>query len=45
MIESDDARKNDLEAYILSMRSGISEGEKYGAFVKAHWQQSSLRCT
>lgn len=28
------ARKNDLEAYILSMRSGISEGAKYGSFIK-----------
>lgn len=29
------ARKNDLEAYILGMRGGIAEGGKYAAYVKA----------
>ena len=29
------ARKNDLEAYILGMRSGITEGGKYAAYIKA----------
>lgn len=29
------ARKNDLEAYILRMRSGIAEGGKYAAYIKA----------
>jgi len=29
------ARKNDLEAYILGMRSGVAEGGKYSEFIKA----------
>mmetsp|Transcript_58465 Transcript_58465/g.153956 ORF Transcript_58465/g.153956 Transcript_58465/m.153956 type:complete len:775 (+) Transcript_58465:102-2426(+) len=29
------ARKNDLESYILTMRSHIDEGAKYGAYIKA----------
>lgn len=33
-IEETNARKNDLEGYILAMRSGVAEGGKYSAYIK-----------
>mmetsp|Transcript_79931 Transcript_79931/g.226103 ORF Transcript_79931/g.226103 Transcript_79931/m.226103 type:complete len:795 (+) Transcript_79931:59-2443(+) len=33
-IEETNARRNDLESYILNMRSSVAEGGKYGAYIK-----------
>ncbi|CAK0851431.1 unnamed protein product [Prorocentrum cordatum] len=41
-IEETNNKRNELESYILTMRSSIAEGQKYGAYITAQETATSL---